>query len=395
MGKLPLEGIRVLDFGRYIAGPYCAALLAEYGADVIRVEKRGGGEDRYTTPVTASGEGALFLQMNRNKRSLALDPTTAAGREIVRRLVARSDVVVANLPAPALAAMGLDDATLRAIRPDIVLTTSSAFGSTGPFRSFVGFDGVAQAMSGAVHMTGEPHQPYRAQVNWVDFGTALHCAFGTLLALMQRERTGQGQCVEGSLLGTALTFTNAMLIEQAISAPHRVASGNRGQLAAPVDIYRTRDGWILCQVVGQPLYERWALLMGEAHWIEDERFATDHSRGLHGEKLSERMQRWCDSRTSAEAMQALGEARIPCGPVLSPQQVLDHPQTTALDPFVATDYDGLAAPAPLARVPLRMSETDGGIRSAPPRLGEHTDAILADLGYDGAEIAALRAEGTL
>ena len=128
MKELPLDGIRVLDFGRYIAGPYCAALLAEYGADVIRIEKRSGSEDRYTTPVTSEGHGALFLQMNRNKRSLTLDPMKEAGREVVRRLVASADVVVANLPPPQLTAMGLDDETLRAIRPDIILTTSSAFG---------------------------------------------------------------------------------------------------------------------------------------------------------------------------------------------------------------------------------------------------------------------------
>jgi len=177
-----LQGIRVLDFGRYIAGPYCATLLAEYGAEVIRIEKREGSEDRFVAPVGEGGEGALFLQMNRNKLSLTVDPMCDEGREVVRRLVRTADVVVANLPHQSLVAMGLDDATLRAIKPDLILTTSSAFGSAGPMAKYVGFDGVGQAMSGAVYMTGEPGQPYRAAVNWVDFGTALHCAFGTLAA---------------------------------------------------------------------------------------------------------------------------------------------------------------------------------------------------------------------
>jgi crotonobetainyl-CoA:carnitine CoA-transferase CaiB-like acyl-CoA transferase len=390
LSQLPLNGIRVLDFGRYIAGPYCAALLAEYGADVIRIEKRSGSEDRYTAPITPKGEGGLFMQMNRNKRCLTLDPMTEGGREVVRRLVATADVVVANLPPQALAQMGLDDESLRAIKPDIILTTSSAFGSQGPMSSYVGFDGVGQAMSGAVYMTGEPGQPYRAAINWVDFGTALHCALGTLVALMERSQSGRGQKIEGSLLGTALSLNNSSLIEQAIAAPNRVPTGNRGQTAAPVDIYRTKDGWVLCQVVGQPLYKRWVELMGEPEWLTDPRFKDDEARGIHGEAISERMGRWCAERTNDEAIRALGEAKIPCGPVLSPQQALDHPQTAALGFYQPVDYPGLPKPAPVSAVPLRMTVTQGGIRHRAPTLGEHTDEILAELGYDAAGIAALR-----
>jgi crotonobetainyl-CoA:carnitine CoA-transferase CaiB-like acyl-CoA transferase len=390
LNPLPLNGIRVLDFGRYIAGPYCAALLAEYGADVIRIEKRSGSEDRYTAPITPQGEGGLFMQMNRNKRCLTLDPMSEGGREVVRRLVATADVVVANLPPQALAQMGLDDDALRAIKPDIILTTSSAFGSQGPMSSYVGFDGVGQAMSGAVYMTGEPGQPYRAAINWVDFGTALHCALGTLVALMERSQSGRGQKIEGSLLGTALSLNNSSLIEQAIAAPNRVPTGNRGQTAAPVDIYRTKDGWLLCQVVGQPLYKRWVELMGEPEWLTDPRFKDDESRGLHVVLISERMSRWCAERSNDEAIRALGEAKIPCGPVLSPQQALDHPQTAALGFYQPVDYPGLPKPAPISAVPLRMTVTQGGIRHRAPTLGEHTDEILAELGYDAAAIAALR-----
>jgi crotonobetainyl-CoA:carnitine CoA-transferase CaiB-like acyl-CoA transferase len=149
-----LSGIRVLDFGRYIAGPYCATLLGEYGADVIRIEKRTGGEDRYIAPIAASGEGGMFMQINRNKRSLTLDPLTPEGKKVVAKLVRSADIVVANLPEPALKQMGLDYDTLKAIKPDIILVTSSAFGSSGPLAKNVGFDGVAQAMSGVVYMTG-------------------------------------------------------------------------------------------------------------------------------------------------------------------------------------------------------------------------------------------------
>jgi len=181
-----LEGVRVLDFGRYIAGPYCATLLAEFGAEVIRVEKRDGSEDRFVAPVGAGGEGALFLQVNRNKKCITLDPMKPEGQEVMRRLVATADVVVANLPPQTLRAMKLDYESLKAIKPDIILTTATAFGGPGPWSDRVGFDGVGQVMSGAVYMTGKGDPPYRAAVNWVDFGTALHCAFGTLAALIAK-----------------------------------------------------------------------------------------------------------------------------------------------------------------------------------------------------------------
>jgi crotonobetainyl-CoA:carnitine CoA-transferase CaiB-like acyl-CoA transferase len=390
-----LDGIRVLDFGRYIAGPYCAALLAEFGADVIRVEKREGSEDRYQAPVTATGDGALFLQMNRNKRAMTLDPMAAEGREIVQKLVRTADVVVANLPPQTLSAMGLDYANLVAVKPDIILTTVSAYGRGGPYSARVGFDGIGQAMSGAVYMTGEPDQPYRAQVAWVDFSTALHCAFGTMAALMARERTGEGQLVEGALLATAVTLTNALLIEQAVIKADRVPTGNRGQTAAPVDIFRTEDGFIIVQVIGQPLFERWAVLMGEAHWLTDPRFRDDISRGNHGELISRRMAQWCAERTTAEALATLGAAKIPAGEVLAPQQTLDDPHIQAMKFFQPTEFPGMPRPAPLAKAPVWLSRTPGSIRQRPPMLGEHTDDIMTELGYDAGAIASLRRRGII
>ena len=390
-----LEGIRVLDFGRYIAGPYCATLLAEQGAEVIRIEKREGSEDRYQAPVAETGEGALFLQINRNKLGMTLDPMRPEGQEIVRKLVATADVVIANLPPQQLVPMKLDYESLKAVKPDIILTTVTAYGRGGPYSDRVGFDGIGQVMSGAVYMTGTEEQPYRAQVPWVDFGTALHCAFGTMAALMARKATGKGQWVEGALLATAVTLGNALLIEQAVIAPNRVPTGNRGQTAAPVDIFRTRDGWILAQVIGQPLFKRWANLMGEPHWLTDPRFKDDISRGDNGAVISERMGRWCAERTTAEALEVLAKAKIPSGPVLKPQQTLDDPHIQAMGFFQPTEFPGAPRPAPIAKVPVWLSETPGSIRRRAPTLGEHTDQILSELGYAKKAIAELREKGVV
>ena len=389
-----LQGIRVLDFGRYIAGPYVGAMLAEYGADVIRIEKRGGSEDRFPAQLmddADGGVGALFMQMNRNKRSVTLNPGSAQGREVVARLVRSADVVIANMPEATLIASGLDYDTLKAIRPDIIFVTNTAFGPVGPLRQNVGFDTLGQAMCGSVYMTGQPGAPTRAAVNWVDFGTALHCAFGTLAALMERARSGKGQKVTGALLATAVTLANSTLIEQAVTQINRVPTGNRGQTSGPLDIYATRDGNVQVAVTGQPLYVRWARLMGEPQWLSDPRFAEDDSRGRHGLLLSERMARWCAERTTDEVMAQMGEARVPCAPVLSPQQALDHPQVQALGILQATPYPGMAVDAPVAAVPIWMTETAPVPRTRPPLLGEHTEQVLAELGYSSEQIGALRA----
>ena len=395
-----LSGIRVLDFGRYIAGPYVGTLLAEYGADVIRIEKRDGSEDRFIAQV-GGGVGALFLQMNRNKRCLTLDPGTPEGREIVAKLVRGADVVIANLPAATLLSMGLDYDTLRGYREDIIFVTNTAFGPKGPMMHNVGFDHIGQAMSGAMYMTGQPDQPYRAAANWVDFGTALHCAFGTMAALMERARTGKGQMVTGALLATAVAVANASVIEQAVAQPNRVASGNRGQTSGPLDVFRATDGWVLVACTGNPLYRRWAKLMqqdpaslpGEPDWLNDPRLQTDDDRGAHGPMLSERMGRWCATRTCDDIVGVLGAAKIPCAQVLSPQQSMDHPQVQALGLLQDTPYPGLPRPAPVSAVPIWMSETAPVERQRPPTLGEHTDAILGELGYSAADLAALRTKG--
>lgn len=384
-----LQGIRVLDFGRYIAGPYCAALLAEYGADVIRIEKRDGSEDRFPAQV-GGGVGALFLQMNRNKRSITLDPASPEGRKVVARMVKTADVVIANLPEATLVSMGLDYPTLCSYRPDIIFVTNTAFGTRGPMARNVGFDGIGQAMSGAAYMTGSLDRPHRFSAPWVDFSTALHCAFGTLAALMERAKTGKGQKIEGALLATAVTVNNASLIEQALTQVNRVPTSNRGQTAAPSDIFKAKDGWVLVAVTGNPLYRRWAKLMGEPEWLTDPRFATDDDRGRNSAIISERMNRWCAERSSEEVVKILGDAMIPCAPVLKPQETLDHPQVQALGVLQDTDYPGLPKPAPVAAVPLWMTETHPVPRRRPPQLGEHTDAFLAELGYSSAEISALR-----
>ena len=387
-----LQGLRVLDFGRYIAGPYCAALLGDLGAEVIRIEKVDGSEDRFMAPISVNGTGSNFLQLNRNKLGFTLNPRKPEGQEILRKLVGTADVVVANLPPDTLQSMGLDYASLRMVKSDIILTTSTAFGATGPYATRVGFDGVAQAMSGNMHMTGWSNGPMKNFAPYVDFTTACMNALATIAAVLHRNQTGEGQHVQGALLASAMTVMGGSLIEQAALQINRTATGNRGQTSAPTDVFKTRDGWILVQVVGNPLYKRWATLMGEEKWLEDPKFATDKLRGDNSEPISERMSEWASSRTTREAIVELEAARIPCGEVLTPQQALENEQVKAMEYCVDLHYPDLEQSVPIPRMPMNFSTIENHIRRRAPTLGEHTQEILQDLGYTIEQISTFRSQ---
>ena len=217
----------------------------------------------------------------------------------------------------------------------------------------------------------------------------------TLAAIIHKMKTGEGQHVQGALLASAITIANGTLIEQQQLNNNRTATGNRGQTSAPVDAFQTKDGWILVQVVGDPLYARWAELMGEDQWITDPKYANDEVRGNNSADISQRMQEWTSQRSTTEAIESLEAARIPCGEVLSPQAALDNEQVAAMNFLTPIDYPGLAKPAAVARMPIDFSAINTAIRHRAPILGEHTNEILDSLGFTSQDIESFRKEGSI
>ena len=382
-----LKNIRVLDFGRYIAGPYCGALLGDLGAEVIRIERLDGSEDRFIHPLRdEGGEGAMFMQMNRNKKGMTLNPTKEGSATIVEKLIKSADVVIANLPPQTLKRMGIDYETISKYNPGIILTTVSAFGAGGPYSERVGFDGVGQAMSGAAYLTGGESEPVKAYSPYIDYGTASLTAMGTLAAIIERNETGKGQIVEGALFATSLAFMNTHLIEQSITKKNRKAIGNRSPYAGPVDMVETKDGWIVVQVLGDTLFKRWAKLVSADDLLNDDRFTTDINRGINGEILSKRTSDWASQYTNEEALNLLANANVPAGPVNDLQEALDDPHVKAMNFFQDLEYPGIPGKSPVMGLPVKLSNSDNTIERRPPILGEHTEEILIDLGFTKDEI---------
>ena len=386
-----LSGLRVLDLGRFVAAPLCAAMLADQGAEVIRIEPPTGAADRDVMPVGIDGRGSVYLQVNRNKKSLSLEFAQPAGKRILDKLIATSDVVVVSLPHKSLVKLGLDYDSLKRLNSKIILTTVSAFAYSSNERNRVGYDGMGQALSGAMYLSGTGERPMRAAVSYVDYATGASAAFATTAALLDRALTGLGQHVECSLMGTALTMMNPMLLEEATGARRRTATANRSPIAGPSDLFKAKDGWILVQVLGDVMFKRWAELVAHPELVVDPRFLTDIDRGENGEALSHIMEQWCAKRSLAECLAATEDARIPACPVLTPTEALAA--WSASGYFHMMPLSGKSMSLPIATANIRTRAFSAlGLKPA-PLLGEDTEAILKALNVSSLEIENMRQQG--
>ncbi len=392
----PLTGIRVLDLTRVMTGPYCTMMLGDMGADVIKVEQPGRGDDtRPWGPPFLHGESAYYLSINRNKRSITLNLKDPEGQEVIRRLARDADVVVENFSPGTAARLGLDYATVRELRPDIVYCSISGFGQDGPGHDRVAYDIIVQGMSGMMSITGDPDgMPTKMGVPIADMTAGMFAAYAIVSALFHRQRTGEGQYIDTSMLGGQV----ALLVYYAVGyfgtgeVPSR--QGNRHATVTPYDTFATADGYVNVAVGNDAMWRRFCAAFGLDEAAEDPRFASNASRVEYLAALYEVMNGALGRHSTAEVMAKLDAVGVPAGPINTVDQVFADPQTLHL---------GLKQRVPhptipdlhLPGVPYRLSGTPCETRLPPPLLGEHTDAILAELGYATDDIARLRDRGAV
>jgi crotonobetainyl-CoA:carnitine CoA-transferase CaiB-like acyl-CoA transferase len=390
-GPLALDGVRVLDLSRVIAGPWCGALLADMGADVLKVEGVNDLDESRTWPPHRDGESAAYLLFNRNKRGMTLDLKAAEGVEIVKKLVERSDVVIENFRTGTMESFGLGWEVLSAINPRLIYCSISAFGRTGPRKDSAGYEALMQAFSGIMSITGEPGgAPVRAGVSFLDLSTGLFTAFGVVNALLHRERTGLGQRVDGSLLETAVSLlafhAEGYLLTGAI--PRALGSGHPS--LSPYRTFRCGDGqWIFIAAANDRFWGRLAPALGLADLATDERFARNVDRVEHRAELEGILEKTIGAMDRGPLLEALEAAGVPATPVNTVDQVMEDPQTTARGMVDRVTHPVLGE-IPVVSTPVKFSAMRAGVRAPAPVRSQHTDAVLADLGYTPAEVAALR-----
>jgi len=403
----PLKGVRVLDFSRILAGPYCTQILADYGADVVKVEQPGQGDETRSWQI--KGEAAAwkdeanpisfyFAAINRNKRSITLDLKKAEALEVVRKLVEEVDVVLENFVPGGAERLGIGYAELSKINPRLIYASLSGYGSDGPYAKKPGYDAIAAAEGGLMHITGYPDGgPVRPGLGMTDMSTGLYTHGAVMAALYSREKTGRGQHISASLFETQLS----LLINIGANWLNMGRDGQRYGAAhpscVPYNTWRCKDGiWLALAANNDRQFKSLCQRIGREEWIEDPRFQTNALRVENRSAMDGVLEETFASRTSEEWLKAFDGAGLAHGPVNTIQKAFEHPQTVARDMMKPVEWDALVSGQWKAiGVPVKFSDTKGAIRSKPPTLGEDTDDVLADAGYSRNEIARLRDAGAI
>ncbi|KAA0588156.1 CoA transferase (plasmid) [Azospirillum oryzae] len=397
----PLSHIRVLELSRVLAGPWSAQTLADLGADVIKVERPGAGDDtRAWGPPWAGDQSAYFLSTNRGKRSITIDFERPEGQELVRKLAAQADVVIENFKVGGLVKYGLDYDSLKAVNPRLVYCSITGFGQTGPYRNRAGYDFMIQGMGGLMSITGQPDGepgggPVKVGVAVTDIFTGLYATIGIMGALAHRDRTGEGQQVDLALLDVQV----AVLANQAMNclvggkAPQRL--GNAHPNIVPYQAFATRDGYIILAVGNDGQFAKFCTVAGRPELAKDERYATNPARVANRKELVALLEELIRTRDSHDWLSALEQVGVPCGPINDLTAVFEDPQVRARNIHQDLPHPTQGS-VPTVASPIRYSGTPLVHDTAPPTLGQHTDTVLAEsLGLSGADIAALRDKGVI
>jgi crotonobetainyl-CoA:carnitine CoA-transferase CaiB-like acyl-CoA transferase len=395
MSSGPLDGIRVLDLSRLLAGPLCTMLLADMGADVVKVEPLVGEDTRSLAPPYVGDESAYFLAVNRNKRGLAIDLEHPEGRQLALELAARADVLVENFRPGAVSRLGLDYATVRAANPRIVYVAISAFGEEGPYRDRPAIDLVFQGLGGTMSITGEEGgPPVKPGTPLADLTAGMLAAYGTLVALFERARSGQGQKVELALFDAIITHQLTALSYYLATGENHPRLGTASPFLVPAQTFGTADRPINLAIVNDRFWRRFCEAIERPDLAEDPRFRTNPLRIENRRELVPILERIFATRSAAHWLELLGRAGIPCSPIQTHAELCADPHVRARGMLVEMEHP-TAGRIQVTGIPLRLSATPGSIRRPPPRLGEHTEEVLREIGVPESRIRSLRAEGVI
>ena len=403
----PLAGLRILDLTRVLAGPWATQMLADFGAEVIKIEKPGEGDDTrgWGPPFVKNGDGtqgdaAYFQSANRGKWSVEIDMAKPEGQALIRELAAKSDVVIENFKVGGLKKYGLDYESLKALNPRLIYCSITGFGQNGPYAQRAGYDFMIQGMGGIMSVTGQPDgapgaEPMKAGVAFADIFTGLHAVIGITAALFHRERTGQGQYIDLALLDSQVAVLANQALNYLVGGKTPVRLGNAHPNIVPYQTFATADGYIIMAVGSDRQYAEYCRIIGAAHLATDPRFANNRGRVENRDALIPQLRPFMEAHTTAAWIEAFEAAAVPCGPINSIDQVFADPQVLARGLQVGlTRDDGVQIPG-IAN-PIIFSETPVSYDKPPPRLGDGTERILRDvLGKDEKAIAALKASGTI
>ncbi|HEX5148568.1 MAG TPA: CoA transferase, partial [Candidatus Limnocylindrales bacterium] len=395
--EAPLEGIRVLDVSRVLAGPFCSMLLGDMGADVVKVERVGRGDDSRSVGEQVAGESTYFLTMNRNKRGVTLDFRDPEGRELLRRLAGEADVLIENFRAGTMDAMGLGWETLHEVNPRLIMASISGFGQSGPYVDYAAFDMIVQAMSGMMDMTGEPDRPPVTTGTFlIDYATGLYTAFGILGALRARDRTGRGQHLDMALLDTAFSFLVTAIPDWLLLHRRMERRGNRDRYCAPTNLFTSKDGrYVFVAAATDGLFPRLAKVIGREDMLTDPRYATNVERMKRIEETEQILGAWVAERTADEVVALVRGAGLPCAKVATIDEVVEDPQIRHRDMLVEVDHPTVGS-VPMHGLNVRFSETREVIRRPPPLLGQHNEEVYGEwLGMPSDEVAALAERGVI
>ena len=385
-----LDGVRVADFSRVLSGPWCAMTLGDLGADVVKIERPGAGDEtRGWGPPFSGGESAYFLSANRNKRSLALDLGRADHREVAGRLVARADVVIENFRPGTMERLGLGEQECRRLNPGVVYASITGYGLTGPARDDPGYDFVVQGRGGVMSITGEPSgDPQKIGVAISDITAGLYCAIGILAALRHRDRGGEGQRVHVSLLGSQVAWLANQASNYLVGGIEPVRMGNAHPNIVPYQVFHASDAPLVLAVANEAIWARFCREIGRGDLAQDPRFLRNADRVINRDALAEVLSGVFAARSREDWLRALTAAEVPCGPINSIAEVFEDPQVLALGMVEEIAHAAMGS-VRLVRSPIELDRTPAATRRPPPTLGEHGVEVLAELGYGQEDVRRL------